>query len=105
VHLSGRRLDDAWEITCTDNGIGIDPEFAGKVFVIFQRLHPHDAYPGTGIGLAIAKKIVEYHGGHIWLDPDPAEGATIRFTLSTADEPAPRPAPISSVEREKEPVP
>ena len=63
AHLARRRDGDEWEISCVDNGIGIEREFADKVFVIFQRLHPRDAYPGTGIGLAIAKKIVEYHGG------------------------------------------
>jgi signal transduction histidine kinase len=100
VRLSARRVDDTWEISCEDNGIGIEPEFAEKVFVIFQRLHPHDAYAGTGIGLAIAKKIVEYHGGRIWLDPDHGDGAAIRFTLSTVDEPA----PVETAVREKEPV-
>ena len=70
VHLSARPRRRPWEISCVDNGIGIEREFADKVFVIFQRLHPRDAYPGTGIGLAIAKKIVEYHGGEIWIDTD-----------------------------------
>ena len=74
VTVSARRVGDEWEISCADNGIGIEPEFADKVFVIFQRLHAKDAYPGTGIGLAIVKKIVEYHGGRIWVDLDVAEG-------------------------------
>ncbi|HEX8628449.1 MAG TPA: ATP-binding protein [Catenuloplanes sp.] len=98
VRISGRRVDDEWEISCVDNGIGIEREFADKVFVIFQRLHAKDAYPGTGIGLAIAKKIVEYHGGRIWLDPDHLDGTAIRFTLPmgveqqpAADEPAAQP--------------
>jgi signal transduction histidine kinase len=81
VRLSARLDDGCWEISCVDNGIGVEAEFAEKIFVIFQRLHPKDAYPGTGIGLAIAKKIVEYHGGHIWLDPEQSPGTTIRFTL------------------------
>jgi hypothetical protein len=81
VHVSARRSGDEWEIICQDNGIGIEPEFADKVFVIFQRLHAKEAYPGTGIGLAIAKKIVEYHGGRVWVDLDASEGTTIRFTL------------------------
>ncbi|WP_434743785.1 sensor histidine kinase [Micromonospora sp. SH-82] len=81
VHVSARLVGDEWEISCQDNGIGIEPEFADKIFVIFQRLHSKDAYPGTGIGLAIVKKIVEYHGGRVWVDTDTAEGTAIRFTL------------------------
>ncbi|MFF0151093.1 ATP-binding protein [Micromonospora sp. NPDC005203] len=81
VHVSARLVDAEWEITCQDNGIGIEPEFADKIFVIFQRLHSKDAYPGTGIGLAIVKKIVEYHGGRVWVDTDVPEGTAIRFTL------------------------
>ncbi len=83
VRVSAEPASDGWEIAVSDNGIGIEPEYAEKVFVIFQRLHGRDRYPGTGIGLALAKKIVEFHGGRIGLDPlreaDP--GATLRFTL------------------------
>ncbi|KAB1910260.1 ATP-binding protein [Micromonospora sp. AMSO31t] len=86
VHVSARLVDDEWEISCRDNGIGIEPEFADKIFVIFQRLHSKDAYPGTGIGLAIVKKIVEYHGGRVWVDTDSPEGTTIRFTLPALPE-------------------
>ena len=114
IRISAQRVGDEWEITCQDNGIGIDPEFAEKVFVIFQRLHAKEVYPGTGIGLAIAKKIVEYHGGRIWLDidkrrlADPAqvpardaeEGTTIRFTLpvNRFAEPPPTPARVPRIE-------
>ncbi|MFU8853623.1 sensor histidine kinase [Micromonospora sp. SL1-18] len=86
VHVSARLVDDEWEITCRDNGIGIEPEFADKIFVIFQRLHSRDAYPGTGIGLAIVKKIVEYHGGRVWVDTGTEEGTAIRFTLPALSE-------------------
>ncbi|MDO3702696.1 ATP-binding protein [Micromonospora sp. C28SCA-DRY-2] len=86
VHISARLVGDEWEITCQDNGIGIEPEFADKIFVIFQRLHAKDAYPGTGIGLAIVKKIVEYHGGRVWVDTDVPEGTAIRFTLPALPE-------------------
>jgi signal transduction histidine kinase len=81
IDVSARRIGDDWEITCADQGIGVDPAYADKIFVIFQRLHSREAYPGTGIGLAIAKRIVEYHGGRIWLDSSATDGATIRFTL------------------------
>ncbi|MFV2099741.1 sensor histidine kinase [Micromonospora sp. LOL_024] len=81
VRVSARQVGEDWEVTCQDNGIGIEPEFADKIFVIFQRLHAKDAYPGTGIGLAIVKKIVEYHGGRVWVDTDVPEGTAIRFTL------------------------
>ena len=78
---TAHRDGDEWLVNVRDNGIGIEAEFADKVFVIFQRLHARDAYEGTGIGLAIVKKIVEYHGGRIWLDLDVEEGTSINFTL------------------------
>jgi signal transduction histidine kinase len=86
VTLSAVRDGDFWTFTCADNGIGIEPEYAERVFVIFQRLHPKEAYPGTGIGLAMCRKIIEYHGGRIWLDTDADRGTTFRFTLPVVEE-------------------
>jgi signal transduction histidine kinase len=73
--------DGMWRICVADNGIGVAPEFSDKIFIIFQRLHGRDAYPGTGIGLALCKRIVEYHGGEISLDATYSGGTRICFTL------------------------
>ena len=70
-----------WTFAVEDNGIGIDPQYAQRIFAIFQRLHVREAYSGTGIGLALCRKIVEFHGGRIWLDTSVTSGATFRFTL------------------------
>lgn len=74
-----------WTFTVTDNGIGVPPEFAEKVFVIFQRLHSRDSYDGTGIGLSLCKKIVEHSGGRIWIDTSHTDGTRLAFTLPVRD--------------------
>jgi len=88
VHVGARREPDGrWRISVADNGIGIEPKFHQRVFSMFQRLHLRDEYPGTGIGLAICKKVVERHGGQIGVDAAPGHGSTFWFTLSAvADE-------------------
>jgi light-regulated signal transduction histidine kinase (bacteriophytochrome) len=88
IRVQAAQQDGEWTFSMTDNGIGIGAEYAERIFVIFQRLHTRDAYPGTGIGLAMTRKIIEYHGGRIWLDTGSEPGATtFRFTLPARTEP------------------
>jgi light-regulated signal transduction histidine kinase (bacteriophytochrome) len=89
VRISAEHDEPAqrWTVTVADNGIGIDPQYAEKIFAIFQRLHLRDSYGGTGIGLALCRRIVEFHGGDIWLDDVGSDdtGATFRFALPEGD--------------------
>jgi len=94
IHVSATPDEQGWLFSVRDNGIGLKQEDADRIFLVFQRLHTRDEYPGTGIGLAICKKIVENHGGRIWVESEPGKGAAFHFTL-----------PACGSGQEKPPVP
>jgi light-regulated signal transduction histidine kinase (bacteriophytochrome) len=86
IHISCTKNKDLYEFAVSDNGIGIDKQFHEKIFIIFQRLHTKEEYSGTGIGLAVCKRIVERHGGKIWFDTNEYGGTTFYFTLKSVQQ-------------------
>ncbi|QLK27805.2 ATP-binding protein [Natrinema zhouii] len=85
IHVKADGRGQKWEISVHDNGVGIDPDDQDRVFEVFQRLHSREEHSGTGIGLALCQRIIERHGGRIWVNSEPGEGSTFSFTLPAAE--------------------
>ena len=86
IRVDVERDGNDWVVAVSDEGIGIEAQDTERIFAIFQRLHPQETYEGTGIGLSLRRKIVGYHGGHVWSDTDVPRGTTLRFTLPVVQE-------------------
>jgi light-regulated signal transduction histidine kinase (bacteriophytochrome) len=84
IHIGARQEEGRWVCWVRDNGIGMEAQYFERIFQVFQRLHTRNKYPGTGIGLAICKKIVEWHGGQIWVESQPGQGTTFYFSITAA---------------------
>jgi light-regulated signal transduction histidine kinase (bacteriophytochrome) len=86
IHISCYQDHDKWIVAIKDNGIGLNMEYASRIFQMFQRLNSDEEYEGTGVGLAIVKKIVERHGGSVWVESEEGKGATFFFSLQKTEE-------------------
>ncbi len=89
IHVSAERHDTGWRFAVRDNGLGINPKYHERIFIIFQRLHVRDDFEGTGIGLSVVKSIVQRHGGRAWVESEPGAGATFYFTIPMAPDGSP----------------